>query len=423
MKLPRRLTLPSGNVARLAASGPVVPRRRAPRAALFSETLEALDQAVELERNGEAMVVRDLALSDFHVLRAAVMRGGLVSEPEVAVDCRNCNAALTLVPCEHLEMAPWIDGELGDPELDATLPFGEPHRLAFPVLLGRVRRATTATFEPRTVREALPLWAALARESLDLDAAVVVAMGLSTLGNERDPVVIARVLARASEAEFASVCDLFLDSHYPARLAGVVFCAACQARNDVDAPYEREFPRGAVAARVASPDDFPSFDVFATRAEAIGRPLLDGVPGEAVLLVVEGGTPAVDDGGEPLLGSYVPPHGGEGGLPSRPPTVTVYYRTFQSMWDEDGAYDWEGELEETIEHELEHHVYFLRGEDPMDDEERSEIEKEAVRIVGRREVDRRALESFGSSLSDFLRRTWPLWLIALAALVLSFAER
>ncbi|MBF5066225.1 hypothetical protein G6O45_23615, partial [Salmonella enterica subsp. enterica serovar Istanbul] len=67
--------------------------------------------------------------------------------------------------------------------------------------------------------------------------------------------------------------------------------------------------------------------------------MIEGVPGEAVELVVEGGTPAVDEGGEPLLGSYVPPHPGDAGAPSRAPVVTVYYRTFRATWDEDGAYD------------------------------------------------------------------------------------
>jgi hypothetical protein len=151
--------------------------------------------------------------------------------------------------------------------------------------------------------------------------------------------------------------------------------------------------------------------------------MLRSMPGEPVELVVEGGTPAVDDGGEPLLGSYVPPHPGDAGMPSRSPVVTVYYRTFAAMWNEDGAYDWDDELVETIEHELEHHVSFMRGDDPTDDEERAVIRDEAVRIVGRREAGRRAIEGFGASWLDFFRRTWPLWLLALAALVAMLATQ
>jgi hypothetical protein len=103
--------------------------------------------------------------------------------------------------------------------------------------------------------------------------------------------------------------------------------------------------------------------------------------------------------------------------------VTVYYRTFEAMWNEEGAYDWDGELAETIEHELEHHIAFLRGDDPTDDEERAVIRDEAVRIVGRREAGRRAIEDFGASWSDFLKRTWPLWLLALVLLAVMLATQ
>ncbi len=40
------------------------------------------------------------------------------------------------------------------------------------------------------------------------------------------------------------------------------------------------------------------------------------------------------------------------------------------MWHEDGPFDWDAELAETIEHELEHHMAYLVGDDPMDEEER-----------------------------------------------------
>ncbi len=195
-----------------------------------------------------------------------------------------------------------------------------------------------------------------------------------------------------------------------------MLCEACGARNDVDAPYERESGSGSgreVASGSASP--FPGFEAFAARAREIAGAAMEEI--EGVELVVEGGTPAVDDGGEPLLGSYVPPHPGDAGTPTQAPVVTVYYRTFRAMWEEDGAYDWDDELTETIEHELEHHLSFLRGDDPTDDEERAVIRDEALRIVGKREAGRRALQGFGASWSDFLRRTWPIWVLALLALL------
>ena len=51
-------------------------------------------------------------------------------------------------------------------------------------------------------------------------------------------------------------------------------------------------------------------------------------------MVIEEGTSAVDDGGDPLLGSYVPPDPGDASMPSRAPLVTIYYRTFRAVWDE-----------------------------------------------------------------------------------------
>jgi hypothetical protein len=423
-RLPSRLTLPSGAAVTLrAVRPPGEPRRRAPDAPLFEETLAALDgEAVRLE--GGALDPRGLALADFHVLRAVLTKTGYVAEEEITVDCRNCGAAISARPCERLEIGPWVDGELGDPELDQTLPFGEPHPIP-EISLGRVRVARAVTFAARTVREAAPLLVALGRGPLDLDAALIRAMGLEALGAERAPARIARALAAADGRGFAAVTDAFLASHYPARLGAVHLCGACGARNDVDAPFEREFDHGVTEDRdrKIATEAFPSFDDFAARAEAIAAPMLARIPGEPVELVIEGETPAVDDGGEPLLGSYVPPHPGDGTSPTRSPRVTVYYRTFRAIWDEEGPYDWEDELDETIEHELEHHIGFLRGDDPMDDEERDAIRDEALRVVGRREAGRRAIGGFGASVQDFLRRTWPIWVIVAAALALMFASQ
>jgi hypothetical protein len=166
---------------------------------------------------------------------------------------------------------------------------------------------------------------------------------------------------------------------------------------------------------------FPDFDAFDARA----RTLFEGCAGgdasgpplaQSVRLIVEGGVPACDDGGEPLLGAYVPP-GGDPAAPVGAAEITVYYRTFQAVWDEDGPYDWDGELRETIEHELEHHGGWLVGHDPMDDDEREEIARERVRRIGRAETMRGGLAAFGADVSDFMARTWPIWLIVAAATV------
>jgi hypothetical protein len=423
-KLPSKLTLPSGATValRLAKAGDRAPLARKAGAPLFAEAVSAIEAGrVSLASDGKAIDVRALPLRDFHVLRAVLARSGVIAEDEVEVTCRNCSATMRVRPCAELEIGPWVDGELGDPELDATLPFGEPIDVP-EIALGRVRTARTVTFEDRTVDQAMPLFAATAQRHLEVTPAVVRAMGIVALGTERSEAKIASALAACDDAAFAAVGRAFVDTHYVARLGCVVFCEACGARNDVDAPYERE-SEGERERDSASEGAFPSFDSFAARAREIALPMMDRVPGQPVELVVEGGTPAVDDGGVPLLGSYVPPHPGDATTPTQAPVVAVYYRTFRAMWNEDGPYDWDDELEETIEHELEHHIAFLRGDDPTDDEERAEIRDEAVRIIGRREAGRRAIEGFGASWTDFLRRTWPIWVLALVALLFMLATQ
>jgi hypothetical protein len=166
----------------------------------------------------------------------------------------------------------------------------------------------------------------------------------------------------------------------------------------------------------------PPIEEFVDLAHAIAEPLIAEIPGEKVELVVEDDVPAVDDGGEPLLGSYVPPPPRDAPVPMRPPTVTVYYRTFAAIEREEGPFDWAAELRETIEHELEHHVYYLRGDDPMDAAERDEIDREALRVVGRAEATRRTVAGFGGSLQDFVRRAWPLFVIGAVMLAVTLAE-
>ena len=64
----------------------------------------------------------------------------------------------------------------------------------------------------------------------------VVTGGAAGLG-----LAIAEALARCSDAAWVAIGDLFLRAHYAPRLASVAICPKCGARNDVDAPYEREF--------------------------------------------------------------------------------------------------------------------------------------------------------------------------------------
>ena len=239
-------------------------------------------------------------------------------------------------------------------------------------------------------------------------------MGIAALGAERDPRRIAEALARCSEEAWGAVGDLFLEAHYPHRLGSIAACPRCGARNDVDAPYERELEPSRPASQ-SNAEVFPDFDAFDARTHAAFERIA-GARSAEVRLVLDAGVPACDDGGEPLLGSYVPP-GGDATAPVGAGEVTLYYRTFRAMWDEDGPYDWAAEVDETIEHELEHHDGWRIGHDPMDEDERAEIARDRARLVGRKAAMRESVRAFGADVGGFLARTWPIWLIVAVATV------
>ena len=386
--LPRTLTLPSG-LRVTVRDGTARPRPPG----LFGDVLAlGLELPVDIE---------DLVLADFHVLRAVLAKAGRIEEDEEEITCQNCDAALALKPCSRLETGPWEHGEADDPELDRTGPFGT--MLDCGVVLAQ-----------RTVREARALWDA--PSPFAIDAAIVTALGIERLGEATDTAAIARDLETLDDDAYDAVVDAWLDAHYPLRLGADIRCPDCNARNTIDAPADRELDRGAPRPHAGGG---PDLVVFVERAHAIAEPMLAAHPD--VELVIEDGTPAVDDGGEPLLGSYLPPPPADAAVPTRAPTITIYWRTFVAALDDDD-FDWEDELRETIEHELEHHVFFLEGHDPMDEEERAAIVRDEVRLVGRRAASQRALGMFGGSIRDFARRAWPLVVIAALVLAVSIAE-
>ncbi|HEY2512248.1 MAG TPA: hypothetical protein VGI39_15380 [Polyangiaceae bacterium] len=418
-----RITLPSGRRVELDGRIRNTRSRRKEPPRLFAEVEDAALRGDFLVREvtGAPLELRVLPLADFHTLRAVGMNVGWLPEEQIEITCRNCGKPLTCHPCDGLALGPFQDGDLRYPELDATLPFGEPHPIPRIRLLGGAD-ATDVTFAPRTLGEAIPLHEALAAPRLRITGEVVRAMGLVALGAETRPPRIARALMRASEEAFCAVGDHFLASHYPPRLFAIVPCPRCSARNDVDAPFDRELePCSAEVSRQnrtsSNADPFPTFDAFDAVAKALAEEAMDSRGADEVAFVVEGGIPACDDGGDPLLGSYVPGDPGGGGHPTRAPEVTVYYRTFRAIHDEEGSYDWRAELEETIAHELDHHFAGLEGDDPVDAEERRAIELEAERIHGRRALLERALGAFGADVAGFLAKTWPIWLILLVAIL------
>lgn len=364
---------------------------------------------VLLEEGGARVDVDDLALGDFHALRAIATHVGWLSEEPVVITCLNCDVELRHASCAAMALGPFTDRALSDPELDATLPFDVPHAV--------FEGGPAITFAPLRVRDAAPLHAALRRRSLRVTASIVRAMGIVRLGEERDPARIAAALRRVDDATWDGVTNLFLESHYPPRLFSMARCDACGARNDVDAPYAREFEHtvseeATVAAEVAEGEStFVPFDAFDERARAVYERVVPAAARDELVFLVEGGVAACDDGGDPLLGSYLPPHPGDASTPSRAGEIAVFYRTFRAMWRDEGPYDWEAELEETIEHEFEHHLGALRGDDPMDDDEREAIDAEARRIHGEKALIRRDVAALARDVAGFWRRTWPLWLL------------
>ena len=370
----------------------------------------------EMLYGGARAVLRELGidpdactLAEFHALRAIATHEGWIEEEEVEIECRNCERTIAVKPCAAMPIGPFVDAELDDEELDELLDTSIDHDVP---ALGKVRlRAITA-------KDAEPLHRALAHEPLHVTPEVVTAMGLVSLGETRDPRKIARKLQRCDDRVFGELTNLFLRAHYPLRLFSLVICEHCGTRNDVDAPYDREFPPFADASEKSSVA-FPSFDEFDALCRKIGEERIAEALPPKPLLIVEGGVPDTDDGGQPLMGSYVPGHEGDARSPANPGTITVYYRTFASMWKDDGAYDVEGEVYETIEHELEHHGAHLVGHDPKDEEERDEIAREARRVVGKKALARAATSAFATDVGEFWKRTWPVWVLALIAVAIA----
>lgn len=417
---PKRVHLPTGLVVAMEAKPGIAPRARERAAPLFSELVELVESGdLRLTTDGGPLAVKTLALRDFHALRAIATRLGWLAEEPVEIACRNCGETFDHAPCASFELGPFVDGELHDPELDETLDLSVAHPIpAIPMKGGRA--ATDVKLRSVTVAEAAALHRALRRRRFVLSDRVVTAMGVVSLGPLRDARRIADALDRCSDESWGAVGDLFLAAHYSLRLGSVARCPACGARNDVDAPYERELE----PSRMDGPSNaevFPDFDAFDTAArDAYVR--IVGARQAEVRLVVDGEVPACDDGGEPLMGAYVPP-GGDPISPVGTGEITLYYRTFQAMWTE-GPYDWAGEIDETLEHELEHHDGWRVGHDEMDDEERAEIVREKARLVGAKVAARESLGALGGDFRGFLARTWPIWLIvALVTVAISTCNR
>jgi hypothetical protein len=407
--VPPRVTLPSGRKVRLsqdalaAAADPG--ETVAPIARAFA--VLAAPRAIT-DEDGEVIALDDLELRDAHLLRALVLRAGLVEEGPRTFPCHNCGEPVTLTPSEAFEIGPFVDDELDDPELDA--PFDFDRRWAIPTVFSDEGAARTIRLAPRTVGEAQVL--ARANGPLDLSRAVVTALGVRELGRSKTARAIASGLARADDEAWTAIAALWERAHYSPRSLAEVVCA-CGARNEHPVPADRELDALAPLAEPERPESevagFPDEETFARWVRETTKRVFRARGVRNVPVVVDFGVPACDDGGSPLLGCYTPGAlEGEGTIGPASPEIRLYYRSFREEKRLDESFDVRAEIEETIDHETEHHLNFLEGDDPVDDEERAVIAKERALVVGKKELTRRAAKGVLADFVGFVRLAFPL---------------
>ncbi|MFO0552138.1 MAG: metallopeptidase family protein [Polyangiaceae bacterium] len=419
--LPSALTLPSGLRVRFGDVGKREPRdREAPPRTQVASALALCEGRLFDAGSGAPVDAWDLSLGDVHVLTAVLARSGLVAETPTRIACENCGAPLEVAPSEHVELGPFLDGELADPELDAPFDFARTHRI--PATITPSGLARTARLAPRSAREAKLL--VDATSSVALSPALVTALGIVALGKERRAQAIARALARAGDRVWTELGHLWERAHYSPRLFAQVFCA-CGARNELLAPADRELDRIAPelpTEREGAPAGFPSDAEFDRLVEDARARVFAARGVAGVDVIVDGGVPDCDDGGVPLLGSYLPTTPGLAPGEDGPPEIRLYVRSFQSEFRLDSSFDVAREIEETLDHEVEHHLHFLAGYDPMDEEERAVIARDRERVIGKSELARRSTRAAMSDLTSFLTRAGPLLLVIAIAFYLQFCR-
>lgn len=425
-----RIVLPSGVEVRLRASPDALEHDdllegeshlfgRAVRALLAPGALERRDGTAWTPLSRDAVLA--LAMRDFHALRDLLLRAGAIApEPDDDGECRNCDAPLAFDP-RTLDPA-----DLETQHQGAPPPPTGPLALPGAVRLPRGQVATEAVIEPVTLGEALPLLRALARhEPYRVTPRLLAAMGVRSLGALEKPALLARVLSRADAATWSAIERRYLELNSPPPIVAPLTCPSCGALHEVDVPTPRELDPDDTTRDDGGADQnapFPDAEAFESLVERIAPAIYEARRIRYVALRVETGVPATDLSGEPLLGSYEPRQEVDyAGHSEVEFLITLYYETFRRMWRDDGPYDLEAELRETIDHELEHHLHHLAGHDPMDAAERAEARRELRSLYGDRRLARMALREAWADLVSFARATWPFFaLIALGLAVASF---
>jgi hypothetical protein len=398
------LRLPSGKACVVAATletgGPIAsdgsPKNRFFGRRLFRAIEKGrLEVAIEGQAVGE---LDDLSLADYHAIRDAAFRAGAIALEDDDGLCRNCEAPLVArredAPFDDLDV--WYEGAEPAPASPFRLPDPEP-------LFGK--RAVAIEMAPRTVRDAKPLWRALGGETgLRITSGVAKALGVHAIvyddgEKELDPKRIARMLDRTSDRNFALVETLFVLLNYSSRGRFPRVCDECGTLHELDAPPVRELAIDPDALRwleagMKPPEraSFPTFDEFERRTERIAEEVYEKRKVRNLPLYVSPDVPPVDTGGEPLLGSYEPSTAIEETF-----AIHLYYRSFEKMYG-DEPYDVDEEIRDTIDHEVEHHLYYLAGHDPMDEEERAEAAADLRRVYGDKAAKRARRRAVASEL-------------------------
>lgn len=340
-----------------------------------------------------------LSLLDFHVLVACLLHAEVLHEAEAQLRCHNCGEERAVDAASRFEWGPFVDHELDADELDSVDT--RPHTLP----LHARRRRLRVRLEPRTLGDVAPL---LSTEGAGFSRRGITRFVLDTLGivavAPARPLEVLRAIHRLGPRTTAALAEAWHRAHLTARLSASHTCT-CGASLIVRVPRATLMDRLGREERpraLAPPPDFPDLLAFEKLVRAAKREAYRAHAIGDLRLIVDDGVPAVDDAGVPLLGSYLPPSldGQERG------EIRLYYLSFRDEAALDPSFDVEGEIHETVEHEVEHHLSFLRGEDPVDDEERWVIAKERQQTVGKSELARRD----EASLLRFVS-AWPVLLI------------
>lgn len=418
----RRVWLPSGRVV-LVSIDPAakVPKGKTKERGLFADVLALLAsdrlivEDVKPAERLDAQAIDRLPLRDFHVLRDLAIRARLVAAERETVACDNCDEDLTFdpasLPLDDLDDR--YEGEEAAREITRALPTP---------LAGA--RASRVRMRPLTVADARPLWRELGKDrAFRITPKLLASMGVVALESDgaaatTDLREIAKALDAAPDESWSVVEETFLELAYPPRALATIVCPRCETVHDMEVPWPRELEPGQYHPAREPDAPFPDATEFEAMARRIADATFRKMSAGGLTLRVEVGVPEVDSGGVPMLGSYTPEARDDGGTDF---VVRIYYRTFERAFRDERAFDWEHELDETIEHEAQHHLYYLSGHDPMDAQERAESERELVRRVGGekryRKLRQRALLA---DVWDIVRVLVPaLALVALAVLLLS----